>query len=81
MGTGTTIAKRFVFTVIRKSEMRADTLDELLKTFAESNILLGGKDPDTNEALANGWRGALCQVCGDWQFYCQAKPFMRVCIR
>ena len=74
MGTGPTIAKRFVFTVIKKSGMRADTLDEILKIFAQSfNILLSGKDPDTNQPLANGWRGALCQVRGDWQFYCQVR--------
>ena len=76
MGMGSTITKRFVFTVIKKSDMRADTLDAILKHFSWScNALLAGKFPETSTDLANGWRGSLCQVRGDWQFYCQALYF------
>ena len=56
--------------------MRADTLDAIPKLFSEScNALLAGKFPGTGTDLASGWRGALCQIRGDWQFYCQALYF------
>eukprot|EP00959_Pyramimonas_sp_CCMP1952_P250965 5245337-Pyramimonas_sp.AAC.1 len=72
VGAGGTVAKRFIFTVLRKSEMRADTLDAALKIFSWSmNALLTGvappEDPqgrphrDAGQELAKGWRAALCQ--------------------
>ena len=82
LGSSKTMQKLFVCTVIRKSEMSADTLDYILRILASSfNTLLDGKTPSTNllnrgflgggEWLANGWRGALCQIRGDWAFHCE----------
>ena len=46
LGSGQTMQKRFLFTVIRKSDMNADTMGQLLSIFAWScNALLAGKWP------------------------------------
>ena len=84
--SGTTIQTRMLLSVIRKSDMVADSLDSLLRIFSWScNILLSGQPPHCDWAgrrlegggcdLAGGWRAQLCQVRGDWQFYCQASYF------
>ena len=83
---GPTLQSRFLFTTVRKSDMVADSLDHLLKIFSWScNVLLSGQTPhsDWNNnpqpggglELAGGLRGAICQVRGDWEFYCQLFGF------
>ena len=82
LGTGNTQAKRFVLTVLRKSQMAPGTLDAIFKVLAWSfNALLSGIAPaedweqrplvDGGQWLAGRWRGALVQVRGDWEFHCQ----------
>ena len=86
VGRGTTSQKKFVFTVFRKSEMVADTLNTIFRILAWSfNILLTGKwplrnwhgrrEPKSGQWLANGWRAAVCQVRGDWAFYTEVFHF------
>jgi hypothetical protein len=88
LGTGQTFRKRFVFTVITKSQMVEGTMDHLLKVFAWSmNSLLEGKTPEVDPfgrpivgnsvPHAGSWRAALCQVRGDWEFYCDCFKFPR----
>ena len=83
-----TMQSRFLFTTIRKSDMVADTMEQVLKVFAWScNVMLSGQTPHTDwsgnallgggQDLAGGLRGALCQVRGDWEFYCQVFGFGR----
>jgi hypothetical protein len=82
LGTGTTIAKRFVLTVLRKSQVVPATLDALFEVFAWSfNVLLTGLTPSVDwrgapvgggqDYLCGGYRGSLIQVRGDWEFHCQ----------
>ena len=58
MGSGSTITKRFIFTVIKKSDMVADTLDQIFKIFGWScNAMLAGETPDfdwNGKAIAGG---------------------------
>jgi hypothetical protein len=88
LGTGTTFSKRFLFSVIRKNEMGPATLDSMLQIFSWSmNALLDGRMPELDPfgrpliggggELAGSWRGALCQVRGDWEFYCDCFRFPR----
>ena len=83
-----TMQSRFLFSVVRKSDMVADTMEHLLKVFAWScNVMLSGQTPHTDwmnnpllgggQDLAGGLRRALCQVRGDWEFYCQVFNFGR----
>ena len=98
LGIGTTAQKRFVFTVVQKSDMVAGTLDRIFEIFAWSvNAMLAGQTPGVDAcgrpvrgggvALADGWRGALCQVRGDWAFFKEAFDFVqwngaeRMCFR
>ena len=78
VAVGPTTQTHFLFTVVRKSDMIADTLDVLLKAFAWSvNVLLSGETPSVTwlnvcidgggEVLAGGWRGAMHLFRGDWQ--------------
>ena len=87
-GSGQTFRKRFLFTVLRKNEMTDATLDHALRIFAWSfNTLLGGTTPTLDpfdrpmlgggDELAGSWRAALCQVRGDWEFYCSCFRFPR----
>ena len=80
VGSGTTVQKRFILTIIRKSEMIPGTLDAIMEVLAWSfNCALSGLWPDVDfagQAVANPlsffadrWRGALVQVRGDWEFY------------
>ena len=77
---GATIQTRFLFTVVSKRDMTPTTLDALMKAFSWSmNVLLSGQTPhhDYRGApiiggganLADGYRAALAQVRGDWEFY------------
>ena len=82
IGSGVTIQKRFVITIIRKSDMLPGTMDAIFRIIAHSfNALLLGETPgETADGhplagggvpLADGWCGALCQIRGDWQFYAE----------
>ena len=86
VGRGTTHQKRFVFTVIKKSLMLDNTMDEILCLFAWScNTLLTGQTPSLGlrgnelssggKPLAGPWRAALCQVRGDWAFFKECFNF------
>jgi len=86
VGTGQTLTKRFLFTVLRKSEMSEDTLDAALRIMSWSfNILIEGVTPSVDwvgrplrgggQPLAGSWRGALCQVRGDWAFFKECFHF------
>ena len=86
VGRGSTHQKRFIFTVLRKSEMLGNTMDEVLRIFAWScNVLLGGETPHVGpfgravegggQPLAGPWRASLCQVRGDWAFYKECFNF------
>ena len=92
VGRGKTHQKRFVFTVIKKSLMLDNTMDEILRLFAWScNTLLTGTTPSLGpqgeklssggKPLAGPWRAALCQVRGDWAFFkeCFNFPLERRC--
>eukprot|EP00959_Pyramimonas_sp_CCMP1952_P309604 6479338-Pyramimonas_sp.AAC.1 len=51
LGTGKTTAKRFLFTALRKSTMRADSLDAVLRILSWSlNVLLSGTTPSEDWA-------------------------------
>ena len=80
LGKGATVEKRFLLTVIKKSEIAPGTLDLIMDILAWSfNVALTGVAPEVDWAggaiegerayLAGGWRGALIQVRGDWEFY------------
>ena len=86
LGSGTTIQKRFVCTLVRKSEMTAETLDAIFSIMAWSfNLLLFGRTPATDYnglhllggglPLAGGYKAALCQIRGDWAFYTEVFKF------
>ena len=79
VGSGSTAQKRFLFIVLRKSEMTHETMDAAFRAMAWSfNLMLEGKRPAKNMhgrsipggggLLAEGWRAALCQLRGDWAF-------------
>jgi hypothetical protein len=86
LGVGNTIRKRFLFTVIRKTDVGPDTLDAIFKLLAWSfNIMLTGNTPyrdwedrplnDGGNVLAGGFKASLCQIRGDWEFYTQVFKF------
>lgn len=86
LGAGSTSAKRFVFTLLKKSDVTAGTLDEIMRIFAWSmNSLLTGIVPrvnwlglpvaSTDDYIAGGWKGVFTQVRGDWQFMCELFKF------
>ena len=86
LGHGITRRKRFVFTFVKKSECTPETISFLMRMFAWSvNAMLSGKEPlrdwcdrpwsRTEEELASGWKACLCQIRGDWQWYCELFAF------
>ena len=86
LGGGTTVQKRFLFTVVRKKDMTGDTLNAMLDILSWSfNVLLNGLAPKSDyygkslhgeyEYLADGYRGCLSQVRGDWAFYTEVFKF------
>ena len=72
---------KFLFTVIKKNSFVADTIDKLLEALSWSvNVLLSGQTPHASwqghplagggvDLTPGGYRGALCQVRGDWELY------------
>ena len=88
LGAGETVATRFLFTVVKKTDMVPNTLETLLRQFAWScNVLLSGQTPhhDWNRRplegggldLCNGVRGCLVQARGDWEWYTLVFGFPR----
>ena len=86
LGEGGTIHKRFVATVVKKSDMVEHTLSAICKILSWSfNALLAGESPHLDwdghpiggggQTLADGWAGALCQARGDWAWYCELFKF------
>ena len=86
LADGDTLHKRFLFTVIKKSDFVADTLDTIWRIFSWSiNTLALGENPRKNYvgrnviwneiSLADGWRAVFCQIRGDWQFFQEAFYF------
>ena len=85
LGEGVTSSKRFVMTIIKKSELVPGTLDKMMEILAWSfNVALTGLTPvvsfDGEELgnpayLAGRWKGSLIQVRGDWEFYCTLFRF------
>ena len=68
--------------------MTPDSLNSVLEIFSWSmNQILAGLSPskDVNDRpiaggvhrLASEWRGALCQVRGDWAFFCECFDFVK----
>ena len=66
--------------------MITETFPALLELFSWSmNVLLSGVTPEAEWSgkplasggryIAEGWRGALCQIRGDWQFFCELFGF------
>ena len=89
VGVGETKHKRFVFTLLKQSQMKenCETWDALWKVFAWSiNVLLSGKSPTTDwldrdieggMPLADDFSGCMVQMRGDWAFYCETLGFPR----
>ena len=86
--SGKTLDMKFVFTVIKKTDLVQDSLDHLMKAFAWSlNVILSGETPHVSWdgvrlqggglPLAAGHRGSLCKVRGDWEFFTQLFHFGR----
>ena len=86
IGSGTTVQKRFVATVIKKTDMEEGTMNAIMEVLSWSfNALLSGKAPTEDHAgrplegggglLAKGWRSSLCQMRGDWAWYCELFKF------
>ena len=86
IGTGGTMAKRFVATVMKKTDMVDDSMDVIARIMSWSfNVLLSGTTPSMDwegqplggggEELAGGWRGSICQLRGDWAVYCELFKF------
>ena len=86
VGSGTTVQKRFWGTIIKKTDMVPGTIDAIMQVLSWSfNALLRGARPELDWAgvptadgggvLADGWKGALCQVRGDWAFFCELFNF------
>jgi hypothetical protein len=77
---GPTLDTRLIFTIIRKSDMVCDTMDQLLQALSWSfNTALTGKSPERdwkNNKMQGGGvplrddiRFACCQCRGDWEFF------------
>ena len=73
-------------TILRKSEMVAQTLDAVFGVIAWSlNALSEGMTPHRDvhnrkiagggESIAGGYKGFLSQIRGDWEFYTQVFNF------
>ena len=79
--TRSTLATRFVITLLRKDMVCPGTWEAIAKVIGWSlNVLLSGVEPEIDANgkpihnprsgyLADGWRGAMCKVRGDWEFF------------
>ena len=86
LGVGSTAEKKFLMTCVKKSDIVPGTYDDILSLLSWSfNVMLGGVWPSVDwegrelpprpEYLAGGYRGSLCQVRGDWEFYATLFSF------
>ena len=87
LGTGQTMSKRYLATCIKKSDVVPGTIDAIFRIVAWSfNALLDGRWPTADWQglpllptrpcdLAGGLTGCLCQIRGDWEFYCACFGF------
>ena len=86
LGRGSTVTKRFVIAIIKKSHMIAGTLAALFQIINWSfNVLASGITPETDHMgrlavgggryLAQQFRGILSQVRGDWEFHVSTFKF------
>ena len=65
-----------LFAVIRKSDLTDETLDALWEVFGWSiNVLLWERCQVEGRYVAEGWRGSLIQIRGDWDFLCSVFRF------
>ena len=89
VGVGSTSTKRFVLSIIKKSEMTAGTLDATMEVLAWScNVALSGVSPEVDFAgrvlagphsyLAGRWRGSLVQVRWGLGVLCHDLPVPQV---
>lgn len=87
-GSGCTLATRFVFSCIRKSQICEGTLEALWEYFAWAmNTIQTGLTPRKDwrgvqlkgggREFASGWRGSCIQVRGDWEFFSQSLGLAR----
>ena len=80
LGQGDSSSKRFVSTIIKKSQLVPGSLDKIMDILGWSfNVALTGLTPVVSyegeedqhpKYLAGKWRGSLIQIRGDWEFYC-----------
>ena len=86
LGIGSTMEKKFLATCINKSDIVPATYAGIFSVLAWSfNVMLTGVWPEVDwlgraqpirkEYLANGYRGCLTQVRGDWEYYCSIFSF------
>lgn len=86
LGVGTTMSKRWLMTIIKKSDVIPETLNAIFEILSWSfNVMLGGVWPELDwegrplpprkEYLAGGLRGCLCQIRGDWEFHASIFGF------
>ena len=80
LGAGSTASKRFIFTVMKKSQMTRETINEILKVFAWScNAMSTGITPEFDWSgrptedrggvwMAGGLKAFLAHVRGGWHF-------------
>ena len=84
---GSTIQQRFVYTVVRKSDLCDGTLEALFDRLAWAcNAMLHGKYPSHDwkgkphpkagqDLPTRGWKAAVLHLRGDWEFYQQVLGF------
>eukprot|EP00959_Pyramimonas_sp_CCMP1952_P475406 9504166-Pyramimonas_sp.AAC.1 len=78
LSKGSTRATHFIFTVVQKSEMHSGTLEILFADLAERmNQLMRGVRGDGTPLRANGYKGIVVMLRGDWEFFTQALNFPR----
>ena len=88
LSTGATLQTKFLFTVVKKSDCVADTLETLAQAFSWSmNVCLSGQTPHRSwrgdpmegggQDLALGYRFALAQMRGDWEWFTTLFHFPR----
>jgi hypothetical protein len=86
---GATVQTRFLFTVVKKSDMVDSTLDVLMEMFGWScNVLLSGQTPHQDylnrplqgggcDLTPGGFRACLSQARGDWEWIVKIFHFPR----
>jgi len=86
LGVGSTMEKKFLMTCVKKSDLCPETYDDMLAIMSWSfNVMVTGVWPAVDwhdrelpprpEFLAGRFRGCLCQIRGDWEFYATLFKF------